>query len=211
MAKKLIRFDWAMKRLLSHKTNFIILIFQVLLILAGCSFSEKELPPKAIPNAKLLRSLKDSCFKQVNIELTDLVSNSKALKKMLNLNDGEASIITNSSVDTEIPQKKGELIEKLITFINDTTDLGFYCEYHDIESTRLGDLALLCIYQVEKFPFGQALQRQWCTGGSISKNIYLPYNLIEYTNFERDSIKEAYISYYNSKDRLEYIKEMNKK
>lgn len=183
-----------------------LLIFQVLLVAASCSGTEKEATEKDIATAKRLRALERNCYDQINIDLTGLLTSSEALKEKLNLSDGEAMIITNPQKKPVKPQLKAEVIEKLIPLITDTTCLEIYCEHVKLKCARLGDLALLCIYQVEEFPFAMALSRQWCTGGSFSKNIFLPHNLIAYTNFERGLIKESYIAYYHGAERIQHLK-----
>lgn len=189
----------------------IILFFQILLIAASCSGNEKQSTSKVIAHSKLSYALRDSCFEQVNRNLTGLLYDPEALIKQLNLSEEEVRLITNPQSKNVIPQLKGRLIEKLIPLITDTTDLRIFCKYCDMERARLGDLALLCIYQVEKFPFALALSRQWCTGGTISKNIQMPFNLIAYTNFEREKIKESYSTYYHGAERILYLKEKNGK
>lgn len=187
--------------------NWSILFFQILLFATSCSRIEKDPTSKVIANSKSSRALRDSCFEQVNKYLTGLLHDPVALKKQLNLSADEVSLITNPQSKAEIHKFKGRLIEKLIPLITDTTDLKIFCESLDIERVRLGDLALLCIYRVEEFPFFLALSRQWCTGGAISDNIQLPFNLIEYTNFEREKIKESYTAYYHGEERTLYLKE----
>lgn len=177
-----------------------------MLILASCFNIEKNPPSKAMAGSNTLTTLRDSCFERVNTELIGLLYNSDALKKHLNLNNNEVNLIRNLQNEFETLQKEEELIEKLIPIISDTTDLKIGCEFGDVERARLGDLALLSIYQVEKFPFAMALKRQWCNGGTISENIHLPYNLIGYTNFKREEIKESYTAYYYGEDRTQYLK-----
>lgn len=182
-----------------------ILLVQFLLLLAGCSSPEKEVV-KAISDAPSTMAQQDSCYIQINKELIGLLQNKEALHRQLDLSEAEALLITQVSTSGKPQAWKYAVIEKLIPIIADTTDLKISCTCPDLERARLGDLALLCIYQLEKFPFALALGRQWCTGGTLSENIMLPYNLIAYTNFERAKIKASYQAYYLGEERNRLLK-----
>ncbi|HAD11490.1 MAG TPA: hypothetical protein DCF33_03530 [Saprospirales bacterium] len=171
------------------------LLVQVLLLSEGCSSAEKEtVRTIALGPSDIMP--KDSCYAQVNKALISLLNNSEALQKHLNVTEADARQITNPSAKTNAKRLKHPLIEKLIPIIADTTDLKLPYACSALERARLGDLALLCIYRLENFPFAHALGRQWCTGGAMSDNIMLPHDLIGYTNFERSKIKSSYQTYY---------------
>ncbi len=190
------------------KIAITILIINTLIAVSCYETSQRSPISKvAEPNLNEFK-LKVNCLKQMNIELIGLLSNKEALKKHLALSDDEIALIASGpQLKKKLSPNERDLIRKLIPKIADTTALITNCSHYNTGNVCKGDLALLSIYQVETFPFATALGAQWCVGDPISEDIHLPYNLIEYINYNRQRIQESYFAYFNSNGRIEYLRE----
>jgi hypothetical protein len=164
-----------------------ILVLPILLIATDCDRAEKDIKNTNIStDNNLMYTLKETCLRQVNTELTEILSNKEILKAHLGLDSSEVRLIIAKNIEAKQFHKKADrVIRKLIGQLTDTTELKIHCQYYDKIKVCKGDLALLSIYQIEKFPFALALGVQWCTGDAFSDSINLPYNMIEYCDFDR--------------------------
>lgn len=184
-----------------------ILILPILLIATDCNRAKKDIKNATIPtDNNLMYTLKETCLRQVNTELAEILSNNEILKIQLGLDSSEVCLITKNIEAKQFHKKADRVIRKLIGQLTDTTELMLHCQYYDKIKVCKGDLALLCIYQIERFPFGLALGAQWCTGDAFSDSINLPYNLIEYCDFDRGRIQKSYLNYYFGEERRAYLR-----
>ncbi len=185
-----------------------ILVLPILLIATDCDRAEKDIKNTNIStDNNLMYTLKETCLRQVNTELTEILSNKEILKAHLGLDSSEVRLIIAKNIEAKQFHKKADrVIRKLIGQLTDTTELKIHCQYYDKIKVCKGDLALLSIYQIEKFPFALALGAQWCTGDAFSDSINLPYNMIEYCDFDRGRIQKSYLNYYFGKERRAYLR-----
>lgn len=148
--------------------------------------------------------MKIDCYKDVNTELLRILKEPKELEILLNLKSAEARLI--AKIDRSATEKfKNRLILDLADKILDTIPLDFTKKCANTMQPVRGDLAVLSIYQIEEFPFALALRRQWCTGPSISDDMTnLPFNLLEYTHYDRENLRESYLKYLQD-ERVEYL------
>ena len=156
-----------------------LIIFAIcsLLIYSCTNKNEKGTQKRSITNQEKLQ-LKDSCNYQMNDELVQLLSKPVELKMYLDLNDSDIEIIQAKSSKKISKNLKEALLNKISNKINDNAIIPIQCAFYDEIKVKVGDLALICLYSIEKYPFAAALGCDWCTGKSISKEMHLPYDLI---------------------------------
>lgn len=145
----------------------------------------------------------DTCHLKINKEFISLLNNGDALKQFLYLDNQDVSLILDGNKATKLNKKKKILIEKLIPLIQDSMLLNIH--FLGCNRPCNGDLALLCIYTLEPFPFSLALNSQWCYGKPFSETIILPYYFTDNTRFNRNKIKDAYQNYFYSQGRKNYL------
>ena len=193
------------------KTQFYWQILTIIcsLILNSCGNNKNEtISQKAPLTNKEREYLLDSCLTQMNSELIQLLSNPTELKTYLKLNDSDIEIILAKSSKEFSKSKKEILLEKIANSISDNTVIPITCNIQDKITVRTGDLALLCLYSIENYPFAAALGAQWCTGNSISNKISLPDHLIAFGT--KESMQKYYKSYLKSDTRKEWQSERSR-
>jgi hypothetical protein len=110
-----------------------ILVLPILLIATDCDRAEKDIKNTNIStDNNLMYTLKETCLRQVNTELTEILSNKEILKAHLGLDSSEVRLIIAKNIEAKQFHKKADrVIRKLIGQLTDTTELKIHCQYYD--------------------------------------------------------------------------------
>ena len=167
--------------------------------LASCHLSPiQEKVYYSFPN-----HLNQECENTKNETLKRLVNDCRLIENLFQLDSGSVNIICKR--DKASPQLADSLILKLSKCINDTTAFTFYCSNLINYKIYKGELAILCIYRIEPFPYEGAMRHQWCIGGPFNFDVRLPkYMFSDITLNSLSEMKTNYLHYFNGDARRDW-------
>jgi hypothetical protein len=96
-------------------------------------------------------------------------------------------------------------LQYLINFMSDTTFTEIYSECLHTK-LKIADIAFFLIQDIEPFPYALVTGGQYCTWGECGG---LPDGFLYFINAQRLRFKNAYINYYFSEKRNEWLKELH--